>query len=61
MTNVPDSLSKNPGGTDALQDGWVMPSKTPRKSALSATPRGVDSKKESEPWDKVQDGWDKHK
>ena len=61
MTDAPDSLRDTRQGTDSLQDGWVAHSKTPRKTVLSAPPRNSDSKKESKPWDKVQDGWDKHR
>ena len=59
MTDKPDVQPLKIKGTDALQDGWVTPSKVSRKSALSISPRGSDSKKENGPWDKVQDGWDK--
>jgi hypothetical protein len=54
-------LPENPDGTDALQDGWVTPSKTPRKSAAQTSPHTPDPKTDSDTWDKVQDGWDKHK
>lgn len=61
MTVIPVSAPEPLDTTAALQDGWVIATKAPRKSALSAPSIDSDSKKESEPWEKVKDGWDEHK
>ena len=58
---MPESAREPLNGTESLQDGWVNAGKSSRKTPIATSPRGADSREESEPWDKVKDGWDEHK
>jgi hypothetical protein len=60
--HLPNSMLQPLEGTDALQDGWVNPSKTLRKSApFEPQIQPKEPKTESESWDTLQDGWDNRK